>query len=167
MGTPLSLGMIDHAQLLHWTLKWQSKDLKRAHDIKPLVGTLKRRQKAHDWCFQISCNNEPDLARGKKRKSICTLYKCPCSFSKADSTSQFLFAVRVSADCFPKQLALCQYATLIALPPLEPLSYELAAWWLRSNVRCFNGVNCECHPSQSSGALFKPSESCNPYCKQL
>lgn len=161
MGTQLILGMIDHEQLLHWTLKWQNKDLKRAHDIKPLVGTLKRHQKVHDWWFQISCNNGPDLA------CICILCKCLCSFSQADPTSHFLFAVRVSADYFPKRLALCQYATLIALPPLEPLSYELAAWWLRSNVRCFNGVNCECHPSQSSRALFKPSERCNIYCKQL
>lgn len=125
--------------------KWQNKDLKRAHDIKPLVGTLKRRQKVHDWLFQISCNNEPDLAVGggggvtreRERKSICVLYKCLCSLPKAEPASRFLFAVRLSADYFPKQLALCQYTTLIALPPLEPLSYELAAWWLRSNVRCF------------------------------
>lgn len=63
---------------------------------------------------------------GEKKKeeylSVCV------HFSQADPTSQFLFAVRASADCFPKQLALCQYAPLIALPPSEPLSYELAVW---------------------------------------
>lgn len=71
---------------------------------------------------------------GRKKKEG---FKCQRSFSQADLKSQFLFAVGASADCFPKRFALCQHAPLIALPPWEPLGYELAVWWLRSNAQCF------------------------------